>query len=313
MVGRRVVSVVIGSLFVAACTSIGPVASPGSETAVPSASTVGPTAPIVSASTLPSDNAPATTRTPKPPKPQASRGPAESSEPNLVVSKFVLDDDRIVVGQSTDAKVTVRNTGSGDAGESTVSITYVDDTGAFGTVPQVDLDAIPANGSAQLRVPLTVDHAAAYTFTAEADWFDDVTELAEDDNTADLQAAAVSLPNLAFAPNGFSFSLDLVPQNGYQVNLVIANNGTAGVVDAFKVGFIYYTGLADSGTLMPYDCCTYEQLPIIAAGGQTGELAYSGYHFTPGDYVIYAYLDDGRVVDESNEEDNEAQLNLHVP
>jgi CARDB len=313
MFGGRGLSVVIGSLCVAACTSIGPLASPNSGTPVPVASTVAPTAPIASVATLPSDATPGTTRTPKPPKPPASEGPTDSAEPNLVVSKFALDADRIVAGQATDAKVTIKNAGSGDAGESTLAISYVDDTGASGTMPQVDLDAIPANGSVQLRVPLTVDHAGIYTFTAEADWFDDVPESGEDDNSAELQASAVSLPNLAFAPDGFSFSLDPFPQNGYDVNLVIANTGTAGVVDAFKVGLTYYTGAADTGTLEPYDCCTYEELPIIGAGGATGQLSMGGYHFTPGDYRIYAFLDDGRVVDESNEDDNEQQLDLHVP
>jgi len=165
----------------------------------------------------------------------------------------------------------------------------------------------------QVAVDISQTNPGDYTYTAQADSDQQVTESNEDDNTNTLAETAVSLANLAFAPNGFTITPDEAANNGYDLNMRIQNTGTDDVTDSFDVGFTWNSDTT-SGTFDPFECCTTEGGPVIAAGASTGEEIWSGNNFpAPGNYAVYAYLDSGSVVDESSEDDNEARFDVTVP
>jgi len=101
------------------------------------------------------------------------------------------------VGVKATLNVTVKNVGGSDAGTFDVGLGYAraDGLGSGALSPQT-VDELVAGSSAQIPFNVSVDTAADYTFTASADANAEITESNEDDNTNELTATAVALPNL---------------------------------------------------------------------------------------------------------------------
>jgi len=209
--------------------------------------------------------------------------------------------------------LTIKNTGTVDADSFDVSISYARDDGlGVGASSPYTVDGLAAGDSVQVTVNLSLADAGTYAFTAQVDVDDVVAESNEQDNTKTLSAIAVSLPNLAWGPDGFTVFPDLTGNGKYQFGMDIADTGTADVNDAFQVGFHYYVDPAGSGTLDPFDCCT--DGPILAGSARSFGLGLSrGISLDPGHYVIYATLDSKGNIAETNEDDNEDQFTIDVP
>ena len=233
------------------------------------------------------------------------------SGPNLVITKFVTDADPFLAVVHTDGRVTVKNTGSEDADTFDVGISF-SANGGGGAFSPVTVDGLAAGDSVQVTVNLTSSDPGDYVFTAQADSNDAIAESNEDDNTKTLSVTVVSLPNLAFVADGFQVVPDQSGDGGYEMDMNIANTGTADVADSFNIGFTYYFGANGMESFDPFQCCTTEGGPVIPAGGSRTQGA-AGFHFDPGDYIVYANLDADDVIPESDETDNEARVDIHVP
>jgi len=319
---RRLVVAAVGAMILAsACTSLGPASEPPSPAASEPV-VIAATPPAALPSAVPSIAeaspslalTPVPSRPPKTSKPVKSVAPSGPSLPNLVITKFTSSVDRVIVGAKTDGRVTIKNVGTADAGNFDLGISWAENNGLGGGAESpTAVDGLAAGDSVQVTVDISQTNPGDYTYTAQADSDQQVTESNEDDNTNTLAETAVSLANLAFAPNGFTITPDEAANNGYDLNMRIQNTGTADVTDSFDVGFTWYSDTT-SGTFDPFECCTTEGGPVIAAGASTGEEIWSGNNFpAPGNYAVYAYLDSGSVVDESSEDDNEARFDITVP
>ena len=299
------------------CTTISPASdtpTPLVASPVPSvAATTLEASSVPSASALPPSTAPSPeppSQAPKTPRPVKSVAPSGPSLPNLVITKFTSSVDRIIVGAKTDGRVTIKNAGTADAGAFDLGISWAENSGLGGgaDIPTT-VDGLAAGDSVQVTVDISQAAPGDYTYTAEADSGQQVTESNEDDNTNTLQASAVSLANLAWAPNGFTITPDQI--SGYNFNMTISNTGTADVTTSFDVSFTWYSDTS-SGTFDPFQCCTTEGGPAIAAGDQR-QVSWGIPSPASGNYAVYAYLDSGNVVDESSEDDNQARFDLTIP
>lgn len=237
--------------------------------------------------------------------------------PNLIVTKVALGADPWLINTDTPLNVTVKNDGSAAAGASYVSAQAVTaDGNTTNDLGQQNVASLAPGASTQVAFNANVANATDYTITATADFYDDIAESNENDNTKEIKATAVDvpdLPNLVFAPNGFTMTPDADPALGYDINMVIANTGTVDVTNQFNVSFTWDTAAA-SGSFDPYQCCTTEGGPVIAAGATSGNVGASGNHFpAPGAYKVYALLDSDDVIHESNENDNQAEYDVTVP
>ncbi len=262
---------------------------------------------------LPTEPPTAAPRSSKPSKPPKSAAPSGSNLPNLVITKFVASDDRIATGSPTSARVTIKNVGTADADGFDLGVSFSENTGlSAGAYSPTAVDGLAAGESVQVTVNLSLSDPGDYTFTAQADANDDIVESNEDDNTKTLVTSAVTLSNLRFGGvDGFYITLDPYTDSRYTLNMVIANDGPGDINTGFKIGFTYYYGAAGSGTLDPFQV-TREQLPIIPAHGESYN-ALSGVTLPSGDVIVYAFLDAENVIDESNEEDNDARYDITVP
>ena len=237
--------------------------------------------------------------------------------PNLVISNVALGADPWLINTDTPLAVTVKNDGSADAARFYVGAKAVTaDRNTINDLGQQNVASLAPGASTQVAFNANVTNATDYTITVVADVYNDVAESNENDNTKKLSATAVDqpdLPNLVFAPNGFTMTPDANPAQGYDINMVIANTGTVDVTIGFNVSFTWDTGAA-SDTFDPYQCCTTEGGPVIVAGATHGNVSNGGYHFpAPGAYQVYAVLDSDDVIHESNENDNKAEYDVTVP
>ncbi len=111
--------------------------------------------------TPPPTRAPKTPKPPKPTNPPKSVAPTEPpgpSLPNLIVTKFVTDAERVVVGQHTDARVTIKNEGTEDAGTFDVGISYSRDDGlGLGSYSGMPIDGLAAGESVQVTVNISIE------------------------------------------------------------------------------------------------------------------------------------------------------------
>ena len=258
--------------------------------------TVGPS-PTVSASA-----------TPKPtrkPTPSATGAP---TAPNLVVSKFTSDVGQLALNVPANFKVTVKNVGS-DAGAFQVVVFY----SPKGSNDQTAFDAqsvasLAAGQSVQLTFTGSVSHGGDYLFSAVADSADEITESSEDDNSRTLPLSSESLPNLKFDPAGVTTrTCTGGPDQNVEFDFGVDNLGTADVTKSFSVAITYYLGGNGSGTLDP-DTITS---PIPAGIGYQEEICRT----LPGSgsFEVHFVLDSDHVIDEANEDDNEAKVDVVVP
>lgn len=303
-------------LVATACTSLSPVAdSPSPLAASPLPSAAAPSSePSVAASVpvvLPTET-PAPAKTAKPSKPPKSVAPSGPAAPNLVVSKFVLGADRLLVGVATDLRITIKNTGTADAGSFDLALGFSNDSGGGGGFSPMPVDGLAAGDSVQLTRSINIDVAGNDTFTAEADADNVIAESNEDDNTKTLSVTAVSLPDLAFVGNGFQVVDDQTGNGTYEMDMDIVDYGPADVTDQFNIGFTYYFGASGMATFDPFQCCTTEGGPVLVSGSSRSQ-GVGGFHFDPGDYIVYANLDSDDTIVETDETNNEARFDLSVP
>jgi len=294
------------AILLAGCTTIAPLSSPASPSAPaeesPAASTPEPT-PSTSFPNVTPTETPTETPTTAPKTPMPVKSPTGPTLPNLVITRFTTSDDPVVVGAKTDGKVTIKNTGTADAGAFSLGLSWNNDNGlGSGADSPVAVDGLAAGDSVQVTVDLSLTDAGSFTFTAEADSSHAVAESSEDDNTKTLATTAVSLANLYFAvPVSVVFE-----DGGYDVKFKVGNSGTA---DASGV---YFDVFAFDSAGIQTDLGKEPVFDPIVAGTTAGFV--QGVDFpASGDYKLYVLLDPDNTIDESNENDNEGGTDVTVP
>jgi hypothetical protein len=253
--------------------------------------TVGPAAP-------PTD-APAPTKTPKP------------TTANLVVTKFELDGNYLIVEQPADFVLTVKNAGTADAGPFSTAVTEanLDD----GTQSQSDphaIDRLGAGKSIKVTISMALPKAGYWKLTATADAENTVDESNEKDNGRDLSAKVlVGLPDLEWANGGgFSMTPSQTQPGYFTVGLDYINVGTDDLAQALAwVGITWYRAEdSASGVIDPFP------ISDLAKGA---EQTYDSNRqlADPGTYTVYAYLDRDHVLNELRTDNNETVIHLTVP
>lgn len=301
------------------CTSI-------SATPPPTVSIASPTPEQSVASTVPPSVVPTSAQFPSEPPvttlpttqptlpPTATPAPTKTTKPataNLVVTKFELDADYLIVEQQADFVLTVKNAGTADAGpfSALVAEANLDD----GTQSQSDphaFDGLGAGKSAKVTFSIALPKAGHWQLTATADSEDVVDESNEKDNGRDLSAKVlVGLPDLAWANGGgFSMTPSQTQPGSYTVGIDYINVGTDDL--AQETAFIGITWFRDedsaTGALDPF--------PIVDLA-KGAEQTYESLRPLPGSgtYTIYAYLDRDHVLNELSTDNNETSIRLTVP
>jgi hypothetical protein len=307
------------------CTSVGPVVTPvvpaslspsQAPSAQPTASTPdviasvtglpSPAISIAPASIAPTDSPTTTvqpTRTPK---------PTTAAAPNLVVTKFEIDADYVLAEKPVDALFTVRNIGTADAGafQTEVAETHTDD-GVKGTSDSFAVQGgLAAGDSVKITISISLPKDGNWKLAATADSEDAVAESDESDNSREVTVKALAgLPDFQWFKDGFSaFDTGEVTAEGHKIELQakFSNDGTAAYNSSlFDIGMTWYRDEdSASGNLTPFVYAD-EMEP-----GATAELSKIDFLPGPGTYTIYAYIDDGRVVDELSEDNNETSAKL---
>src|SRR5689334_17893838 len=124
------------------------------------------------------------TKTPKPPKSARPSQPSGPPAPNLVITKFVTDDDQFVVDIHSQVRITIKNEGTVDAGLFELGISFTDGVGGGGITP-TPVDGLAAGESFQIPIIINPLAPGNVTYTATADSGDAVSESNEDDNSMD--------------------------------------------------------------------------------------------------------------------------------
>ncbi len=267
------------------------------------APTSGPTAgPTVA----PPTDAPVPTRTPK---------PTAAAAPNLVVRKFEIDANFILAETPVDALITVRNTGTQDAGRFSVAIKETNtDGGATSTSdPFAVEEGLAAGATKNITISITLPTAGHWKLTAVADTDAEVDESNEDDNSSEIAVNVLAgLPDFAWYKDGFSvFDQSEVTADGHKIELEakFQNVGTATYSSSpISIGIKWYRDEdSASGDLTPFSFAD-----DMEPGATPVDLTKIDYLPGPGTYTLYAYLDDGRVIDELSEDNNEAQAVITI-
>ena len=308
--------------LVAGCTTVSPSASSVPGTAAPSAAASAPSSSVVlnlspEPSTGPAQSLPAASSAPTPgstpaptpatPAPKPSKGPKPSGPamPNLVVTKVALGADPWLINTDTPLAVTVKNDGSAAAARFYVSAEADSADGLhFDQLSAVSVDSLAAGASTQVAVNANVADAGDYTITATADPYDDIAESNENDNTKQIKATAVDLPNLL--PTDLSGGPDNMVADSYVFEYTISNTGSA-AADNFSVLTFDY---APDGTMDTID--HFVVTTPLAPGDHLLE-NYDVNATQSGTYRVYTSIDSDNTVTESNETDNEAEMGVTMP
>lgn len=297
------------------CTSI--TSSPTSSPSVPSldepslvpsaAASVQPSIGLESLSPTPPVETSGPPKTPKPPKSARPSQSASAPGPNLVVTKFVTDDDRFVVDIHSEVRVTVKNAGNEDAGPFKVGISFTDGVGGGGTAP-TQVDGLPAGDSIQVSIIISPLAAGNLIYTATADSAGEVAESNENDNSKDLSVQVIDNVNLAFVPG--MVLVDRQDDGTYQLSAQVKNTGSSDLNDRFQIGITWqYSG--GSGTFPTLSCCSHRP-PMISAGGSIG-LGEQVSFPASGGYVVTLLLDPNDDITESSDSDNADFETVTVP
>jgi len=306
--------VVVMSVLATGCTTVAPAASivisvpvqtasagaSGAPSAVPSTASDS-IEPAVSVEPSAAPTAQSATPTPKPSK---SPKPSVAAMPNLVVAKVALGADPWLINTDTPLKVTVKNDGSADAAKFLVEAEAVSvDGNTTNDLGQMPVDSLAAGASAEVTFNANVATAGDYTITATADFNGDIDESNENDNTKQLKAAAASLPDLTVT--------DLTDEpitggpNEYEFNYTLRNLGTADA-NNFSVLVFYDAPDGSTGQIDKYEVTN----PLPAGDNilkfSDGTLPQSGTNH------VYIDVDYGNQVDESDEDNNEAGIDVTV-
>jgi hypothetical protein len=253
-------------------------------------------------SSAPTDT-PVPTKTPK---------PTAAVKPNLVVTKFELDADVLVIESPFVAVFTVKNIGDGDAGPFTAAVgeTNVDDPQPTVYDPSDPIDGLASGASKKVSISVSVQTAGFWTFTAVADLEKSVDESDETDNAKDVTAKVrPGLPDLEWETDGFAASYSGESgSDGYKIDLdaKVRNSGTDALDQTIFIGLTWYDEAGHSGDLVSF--------PIaddIPPGGST-HLQKIDFLPGPGTYTIYATIDVEHVLYELNYDNNQAQVTLTI-
>jgi hypothetical protein len=320
-------------LLCAACTSVSSTASPSTAPASVSADVSALPSPGVLASELPSalpttievpsdtpTTIPVDTPTPNA-TPTANATPTESptlkptaaARPNLVITRFDKDPGSILVEQPFGYSVTVRNVGNADSGPSEGAVQENNsDDGVKGPFDPFDVPALKVGKSTTVDISVTLPKEGNWKLTAIADWKEAIDESNEKDNSRDLDVKVVSgLPDFAWFKDGLSvFDKFDVTADGHKIELeaTFQNVGTAIYSSSLiSISVKWYRDEdSASGDLTPF---SYGD--DLEPGTQV-TLSKIDYLPGPGTYKFYAYLDDGRVIDELSEDNNETSADLTI-
>jgi subtilase family serine protease len=220
-------------------------------------------------------------------------------------------DDPVVAEIETNVFVTVRNTGDADADPFFVAV--LETNLGDGVHTSSDSFAVPggiaAGKSKEVMVLLAIPKDGQWKLEATADSDDTVAESDEGDNSgATTVEVLASLPDIEWVANGFTIlPADFAPGH-YEITTKIKNSGTEAVREVFYISFTWYRDEdSASGELVP--------MPIASDmnAGDQFELSKLDDFPGPGTYTIYGYIDRDGVVDELNEDNNEASTKLTVP
>ena len=314
MIGRHTAAfVAVFTLLVTGCASVGPEASSLTTPATSAAPSTPSVIPNVEPSTVVPSVVPslaiATSRhspSPKPPKATSPTGPALA---NLVVSKFVSDDDEFTVGVPSQVRITIKNEGLADAAPFDLGISFTDGVGGGGMTPTA-VDGLAAGESVQLPIVISPLAAGNLTYTATADARNVVPESNEDDNTATLSESVMeALPNLVF--DSFTLTPDELNAGGFDITFVVGNAGRTDVNGLFEVGFTWAAATGGIGALTEVQCCYADPKLSPGATSQSGESPV--FFPSSGTYIVTAALDASSEVGESDETDNYATASVNVP
>jgi hypothetical protein len=307
------------SILATGCTTIAPTASivisvPG-QSASPAASgapsSASSIAPASVQPTVPVEPSQAATAQPATPTPAATKKPRPTGTPtlrapNLVVSKLALGADPWLINTDTPLKVTVKNDGSADAASFYVGAQADTTDGQHSfQFAEISVASLAAGASTQVAFNANVSNAADYTITATADFYDDIAESNENDNTKQITATAVDLPNL-YVEGSLTVTPPTAGSDIYEVAFTIGNNGSADAVDP-----VFYIFAYDSASTK-YDLARHDLTHSVSAGAT--DPITNGVRFpASGGYTVYVLLDPDDTIVESDETDNEAYLAITVP
>jgi hypothetical protein len=248
------------------------------------------------------------TKTPKPPKSAPPSQPTGPAGTNLVVTKFVADDEQFVVGIHSQARVTIKNVGTVDAGSFDLGVSFTDGVGGGGITPTA-VDGLAAGESIQVSIIIAPLVPGNFTYTATADARNVVAETDETDNTATLSRKVVSAINLTFVPG--SAAVERNDDGSYTPEVEVENTGSSDLNDHFVVG-ITWKSTTDSGTFSDLTCCSHNA-PILKAGSSVS-LTLSSVQFPmAGGYVVTFAIDPNDEIAESDEHDNVDFVPINVP
>ena len=225
--------------------------------------------------------------------------------PNLVVTKVALGADPWLINTDTPLNVTVKNDGSADASKFYVRAEAATTDGNT-TIDFVDLtvDSLAAGASTDLAFSARVATASDYTITATADLFDDIHESNEKDNTKEIKATAVDLPNLL--PRNLTATAFPDKPGYYNFEYTISNAGTADA-NTFSVVVFYEAPDGSTGQIDKYQVTG----PLTAGSNllesSNGSLPQSGTN------KVSVDVDSDKQVDESDETDNVTEVDVTVP
>jgi hypothetical protein len=239
--------------------------------------------------------------------------PAKTPKPataNLVITKFELDDNYILVETPTDYLVTVKNTGSADAGPFSVSVLEAnEDDGSHSQSDPKMVNGLAAGKSTKVTISISLPKAGHWRLTATADSNAAVDESNEEDNDSEVSARVLAgLPDLAWSGSGFTMTPDAQKPGYFDIAAQFANQGTDDL--AQESAFIGITWYRDedgaSGDLTP--------MPLTdMAKGEVRLLEGSQQMPGPGTYTVYALLDRDHVLNELSSDNNETSIRLTVP
>lgn len=315
----EVIGATVALVMVVACTSIGATPQPGSSTVTPlPAESIGASLPATFAPAsleLPTV-APATELPTNQPSVPPTTAPAPTKTPkagaaNLVVTKFELDANYILVETQTDFIATVRNTGTAAAGPFKAAVATANEVdGTKGQSDPVNVQAgLAAGKTVKVTIPLALPKAGYWKLTATADSANAVAESDETDNGRDLPVKVlIGLPDVMWANKGLSMTASQTRPGYYDTAVDIINRGTDEL--AQQAAFISLTWYRDedsaSGTL--------HKIPLTdMANGEERVLESQETFPGPGSYTVYAYIDSEHVLNELSTDNNETSIKVIVP
>lgn len=309
---HRIAAICVGSIVIlsAACVSVAPGASdapgtadPSSPPASASANASGEVTTAPSAAATATDaTSPDASRTPKPrrtPKTPAPTATATSaSGPNLVALEFSVRETELLAGHEYRGTFKVRN--DGPSAIETFQIDFGYDAGGVGggsgsTDVSVGLEP---GATVAAQIFIYSDVGGDVRFTARADPADEIDETNEDDNSAAFEMHVVGLPDLAFAANGLSVTVD---GDTMTSSLTLINSGEQRVERSFGIRYTRINQDSDTEVVS-------EMVTVSLAVGQLYTHEFSTY-VEPGRHYTYeAILDIDGDISEAAEDNNVATI-----